>query len=284
MIQPVNTYSTVLIDDEFNVLSSLSMVLEDAGLFHVIGSFSSIAEAYDFFLTSGKKVDFIFCDIQMPGMEGTKGESLLREFTRFYILCTGLAEQKAIDAVRTPHDGFLEKPIIDESIRTLLTRLQLRPQLLEEERYIFVRALLPQPASKKEDITKSKRNKKTDRQVRPLIPVPLDKVVKMEVVGTEVHVFVVEASGEVVVAGATRATLKALYQKYKELELFVYPNSSILIQFKYVIKMDLHSVFFLGNPGVMRTDVAAVTSTGRKRVKKFIDDSKNKFTKEVHAV
>jgi FixJ family two-component response regulator len=122
---PMSNKTVVVIDDDENVLRSLTALLESVGL-----SVQAFGRPQDFFASPPERPGCVVLDIRMPGMSGLEAFDELRaRFTDVPIIfITGHGEvSTAVRAMKAGAFDFLEKPF---SHQELLDRVQ---EALERE-------------------------------------------------------------------------------------------------------------------------------------------------------
>lgn len=119
----------VLVDDDRNILVSVSMALEAEG--YVISTFNDGASGLDGILA--QKPDLAVLDIKMPRMDGMEVLTRLREHSDMPVIFL-TSKDDEVDQVlglRMGADDYITKPfsqrLLIERIRSLLRRHALRP-------------------------------------------------------------------------------------------------------------------------------------------------------------
>ncbi len=116
-------YTIVLIDDDPVVLAQQGAKFAKFPWAIVIGSFTSIAEAYQFLSKRRGKVDIICCDIDMPGINGIDGVAIVMNRTRLFVFLTGYPEF-ALPAYDKRADMYLLKPLTEIMVLEILGKLE----------------------------------------------------------------------------------------------------------------------------------------------------------------
>jgi CheY-like chemotaxis protein len=104
-------HRVLLIDDESDLLTSLSLLLEDVGYQVLIASDGTAALE----LLGSEELDSIVCDLRMPGMDGLQFCSMVRrnpdwKGIRLVVLTGFLDEASARQGLDIGVDRYLTKP------------------------------------------------------------------------------------------------------------------------------------------------------------------------------
>ncbi|MBL1407523.1 LytR/AlgR family response regulator transcription factor [Sphingobacterium faecale] len=243
----MNLYAALIIDDEKHVRLDVGDALDTSQLFTVVGAYSTIEAALEFLREESKVLDFIFCDIQFEkGMSGIEGAEELRKYCRFFVFFTGHFEDYLLENALLKPDGFLSKPVQLEDIQELMAHLGLRQSLKPIEQIIYVM----EPSEKDVD----SGEQKTKRRVRPRIPIQLKDVVKVEREGKFLHIYGAGAQGTLVLLGQLRMALKGFYAHFQKLDIFIPPNSSVLINVAFTTSISIHAIVYYHGRQVLVTD------------------------------
>ncbi len=116
-----------LVDDESLALERLERLLGEFSQLLIAGKASDPARAVEFLNSAeGAKIDVLFLDIQMPGMNGFE---LLSRLTRQpFVIFTTAYDQHALRAFEANTIDYLLKPIETEQLQRALGKLgKLRP-------------------------------------------------------------------------------------------------------------------------------------------------------------
>ncbi len=105
---------SIIIDDEPHAVEELSEIVERIPGMVVSGRFEGVKPALDFLTRTGR-VDIIFCDINMPMLNGIAAARLLKEHTDHLIYVTAYREY-ALDAFGVKASGYLVKPVDDKAV------------------------------------------------------------------------------------------------------------------------------------------------------------------------
>ncbi|TWI94581.1 LytTR family two component transcriptional regulator [Mucilaginibacter frigoritolerans] len=99
----------IIIDDEPHAISELKELTHCLSSLHVIKTFMDTSEAIDFLQNHGP-VDFVFSDINMPGLNGIDAALVLRKYCHFLIFVSAHSEF-ALDAYGVSASAYLLKPV-----------------------------------------------------------------------------------------------------------------------------------------------------------------------------
>ena len=121
---PLRAY---LVDDEPLAIERLTRLLAHSDGLAVTGSASDPAQALSFLLApSGRSIDVLFLDIQMPGMSGFELLSRLSE--QPFVIFTTAYDQYALRAFEVNSIDYLLKPVEPKQLERALRKLErLRP-------------------------------------------------------------------------------------------------------------------------------------------------------------
>lgn len=135
--------SCIIIDDEAHAIGELSALIDANSNVELEKTFRNVPDSIEFLEDEGK-VDVIFCDINMPDMDGLAAAELLHPFCRFLIFVTGY-EEYALDAFGKYAVGYLLKPVdeepFNERINMFITndREFLADNIIEKQGEFFVK-------------------------------------------------------------------------------------------------------------------------------------------------
>lgn len=99
----------ILIDDEVHALATLVDIIQKVPGLVIFGQYASGMAALVGLKEKGQ-VDFIFSDIEMPGLSGIEAAKLLRPYCRYLIFTTAHGHY-ALDAFGEDAEGFILKPL-----------------------------------------------------------------------------------------------------------------------------------------------------------------------------
>lgn len=116
----MSTLRVYLVDDEPLAVERLQRLLSDVPEIVIAGSTTDPAAAVEFL--SREKVDVVFLDIQMPGMNGF--ELLGRLAQQPFVIFTTAYDQYALKAFEVNSIDYLLKPIDPEQMRRALGKIE----------------------------------------------------------------------------------------------------------------------------------------------------------------
>ncbi len=122
-IQPL-THTIALVDDDQNILTSLSLALEAEGF--AVRSYCNGAEALS--ALTARPVDLVLLDIKMPRMNGVEMLAQLRRHSNVPVifLTSKDEEEDELEGLRSGADDYIKKPfsqsLLIERMRVLLRR------------------------------------------------------------------------------------------------------------------------------------------------------------------
>lgn len=253
-------YKALIIDDEKNVRLDVGDVLDASQLFTMVGAYDSIEAALDYLKTEDKILDFIFCDIQFEkGMSGIDGAKELGRYCRFFIFFTGHFDRYLLENALLKPDDYLPKPVTEENIQKLMVRLGLRESLNQVEQRIYVM----QPPD--EEAPPTNRERKTKRRVRKHVPILLNDVIKVQREKKFLNIYGKGPGESFVLLGQLRDALKDFYVQFQKLDIFVAPNSSVLINIAYTNFISTHSIVYYHGRTVL------VTAGYRRKIREYLE-------------
>jgi DNA-binding response OmpR family regulator len=127
----------LILDDDENILESVSTALQDAG--YLVDAARNARDAVE--KSEANFYNLALVDIRLPDIEGTKlltGMKEMRPETILIILTGYPSLQNAVEALNNGADGYLTKPIeMEELLRVVQTHLKKQKELflylLEDE-------------------------------------------------------------------------------------------------------------------------------------------------------
>lgn len=109
-----------VLDDEPLAVRRLSRMLEETGRVEIAGSGSDPVDAVEWL--SANKVDVLFLDIQMPGMDGFEALSMLNP--QPLVVFTTAYDQYALQAFEVNSIDYLLKPIEERHLLRALDKIE----------------------------------------------------------------------------------------------------------------------------------------------------------------
>src|SRR5690606_11538246 len=131
----MHTLQCILIDDEPMAITALAYDLQrlERPKTRLLASFTQARDALDYLASqSGKAVDVIFLDIEMPDLDGLTFLDTFAERS-FEVIFTTAHSRYAIEAIRKDAFDYLVKPINRDDLRRALERLVMRRATNTEE-------------------------------------------------------------------------------------------------------------------------------------------------------
>lgn len=112
---------SIIIDDEPHASAELADIVACVPGISVSGEFANVADAL-VFLKSVGHVEVIFCDIQMPRLNGIAAAELLKAHCDHLIYVTAHREH-ALEAFNVHAAGYLLKPVSAEAVIKVITNV-----------------------------------------------------------------------------------------------------------------------------------------------------------------
>jgi len=123
----IATHTIALVDDDQNILTSLSLALEAEGF--TVRSYSNGAEALSALMS--RPADLVLLDIKMPRMNGMEMLSQLRRHSNVPVifLTSKDEEEDELEGLRSGADDYIKKPfsqsLLIERVRVLMRRAEI---------------------------------------------------------------------------------------------------------------------------------------------------------------
>jgi len=121
----VNKRTVLLVDDSIVFAKQLQKILEDAGLFEVVGHGKNGAEGVQ--LYSSLKPDIVCMDLIMPVMDGLQAirtiKTLDKEAKIVVISSAAGVGEKTMEAIRFGAKNIIAKPLEPEKVIEILKNL-----------------------------------------------------------------------------------------------------------------------------------------------------------------
>jgi len=123
---------SIIIDDEPHAIAELADIVSRVPGISVSGEFDNVSEAFDFVKEIGH-IDVIFCDIQMPKMNGLAAAELLKAYCDHLIYVTAYQDH-AFEAFSVHASAYLLKPVSTEAVvNTMIKVIQKRSRHSEQQ-------------------------------------------------------------------------------------------------------------------------------------------------------
>lgn len=125
------------IDDEPYVLQQIMLICRESQCFSSVDGTMQTAEALTFL--ENNTVDFVFLDINMPGISGLSfGETIKQKYPQTaLVFVTGYSEY-ALTAFQMHADGYLTKPISTDDIRAEVNHIAQQRRRFQIKSDVFV--------------------------------------------------------------------------------------------------------------------------------------------------
>jgi|SRR5690606_23837649 len=140
----MNIQTCVTIDDEAHALGTLADILSRIPRMEVVAKFDNTLGAIEGVRALGT-VDYIFSDVEMPGLSGIEAAKHLRPHCKHLIFTTAHSHY-AFDAFGVEADGFLLKPLRLVTVLEKVEKLRAKasgtpaPATAEQSDSLFVKA------------------------------------------------------------------------------------------------------------------------------------------------
>lgn len=119
----------IIVDDEPLAREGMLLLIQDIPEINVIGSFNGVNKAREFM--NNNKVDLIFLDIQMPGINGLEFAQTISDET--LIIFTTAYSQYALKSYEVDAIDYLVKPIIKDRLEKAIKKALVYHNLLSKE-------------------------------------------------------------------------------------------------------------------------------------------------------
>lgn len=219
----MHLHRAIIIDDEHWARIAVEDKLAETGLFEMMGSFDSVADAHKFLRTQSRSLDFIFCDIEMPEVTGLEAAKLLKPHAHYFVCCTG-HEKYTLEAWRHLVDGFLVKPIVDDLLLALVDKYRAmnRNMIKPQVKYLVMDAM-PQLESQS-----------AGKRFRSLVKVMIDEIRYFGKSGNYLYAYGPNKNGVLVKIARTASTVQDFMKKYWYLDNLIRINQSVIVNVDYV--------------------------------------------------
>lgn len=205
----------IVVDDDSYAIEGLSQYLDKMAGFRLVSSFTDPLMALQE-ITAGAKVDVVFLDVDMPGINGMELSRSIRNKTEKLIFTTSYSHF-AYDAFEAEADGFLLKPYSFAKFAGLLNKqfpqVQGVTKNLKKE-FFFVK-------SKEDDLR--------------LVKVRFDEVIAIESIRNYVKIYTFSKSI------ITYFSLKEIYQLLDPAE-FLQIHRAFIVSKKHIASVEGHSI------------------------------------------
>lgn len=211
----------IIIDDEPLAREAISNFLNEHAEIHIIGEYGSPVLAKEVL----DKVDLIFLDIHMPGVNGLDFAKQIKESDTLIIFTTAY-EEYALDSYEVDAIDYLVKPIVKERFEKAIRKAINYHQLLHSEDVI---PLIETGVSTMEDYFFIRADRKIHK-------VNYNEVLYVE--GLKDYVIVHTTTQKIIAA----MNIKTIHQQLPQ-NLFFRISKSYIINVQHISALDNNSVF-----------------------------------------
>ncbi|WP_306353287.1 LytR/AlgR family response regulator transcription factor [Flavobacterium sp. '19STA2R22 D10 B1'] len=209
----------IVVDDEPLAREGMLLLIKDVPELNVLGCFNGVKKAKEFLAEN--KVDLIFLDIQMPGMNGLDFAETISEET--LIIFTTAYSQYALKSYEVDAIDYMVKPILKERFEKAVKKALNYSELLQST----------ESKSSLEDITADFMLIKADRRFHKIL---FKDILYIE--GLKDYVVIYVNDTKVI----TAMNLKTIYQQLP-LDIFIRVSKSYVVNVNYILSFDNHTIY-----------------------------------------
>ncbi|MBE8722030.1 LytR/AlgR family response regulator transcription factor [Sphingobacterium pedocola] len=206
----------VLIDDELSTMGSLQDELATLPVFEVLGCYESVGQATAGITLMTDIPDVIFCDIQMPDVLGIDALPDLRQLARMVVFCTAHSDYAA-ESFKLNVPDYIVKPASRSDLLRVLTKVaNMRAGNTSDKsvRYFLI--------------------KKPNRMEWE--PTPIQDICLFAMESPVVNIYGLK-EGKLQLLDSVSMTMREVYERVKDTELFLYANQSEIVAVDYIQKV-----------------------------------------------
>lgn len=219
-------FNCIAIDDDINGIEIIKDYISSLPNYKLIAHFTDPELALEFIRT-GKGIDVVFIDIEMPKMNGLELSKLIRHKTKKVIFITG-HDQYWLDTYHTEADGFLLKPVYLPRFKSLV-----EPLFFTDSTEI-----------KETELADDFFFAKSKGQKNQLIKIKYNEVVAVESMRNYVKIYTIDKT---IVSHITMAKIKEILSHIKNI---VQVHRSFLITLNYIEEMTMNILKMKMNEGL----------------------------------
>jgi two-component system chemotaxis response regulator CheY len=127
-------YTVIIVDDSAMMRKLLNRILLSEK-FEVIDEAESGEKGIEAYITADKKPDFMFIDIEMPGLNGVDTVKELKKFNPDIqiVMCTSVTDQSVVkELVALGISGYIAKPFDRDAVIQRLAKILKRTDFIDK--------------------------------------------------------------------------------------------------------------------------------------------------------
>ncbi|MBS1522130.1 MAG: response regulator transcription factor [Bacteroidetes bacterium] len=211
----------IIIDDEPHAISELEDIVRFAPSLTVVKTFMIVSDAISFLQENGK-VDFIFSDINMPGINGIDSGAIFKKYCRFLVYVSAYRKY-AMEAFDVSASAYLIKPVS-------------RTMFLNKMDELISQINTGDSQTNLDDVLFVKGNSKGS-----FIRLNYNKIIFIQ--GLLNYVVIHTQDDKVI----TYMGLKDILVKTKDYHLFIRINKSVIVSANFISHVDGNTVYLTNN-------------------------------------
>lgn len=209
-------YKCIIIDDEQHAIDLITEYVESLFDLKLVKTYTNPLQALAE-ISSGQEVDFIFLDINIPGLNGLELGKMIRNKTRHLVLTTGHLNY-AVESYQINASNYLLKPIKLATFTSVVNELISKDLLVQNQKvksHLFIKA-----------VSKNQR----------LMKIMTNEIIAIEVKDDQLFILTINEKY------VTNSTLKEMEQQLTGTGEFIKPNRAYLISTKHIAFIEKNSV------------------------------------------